>query len=332
MDELKQKILKSIEGCSTKEQLHEYFKRVATALQPKRFSDNQKTLFECIHEFLNQKESPKIIKLKNKAFGSFGEQFFLTPGLHIIAGMTGHGKTVWAMEWAKAAAAENIPSLFLSFEMTNDDMAVREISKETELDMKKLMSGGVSETQREVLREKFDHENYLYTRQIHITRYGTLDWKEIEARFYENFYKVKPGLVILDYIQMLQHSGLDDSTQAMMFSKLAREFKLAADNLGVAFILLSQMNRKANEEIKKHKEALEIGFYPMGHEYIRESGGISEAADSVQCILIPEKIPNCPPQFRGLFQVLVDKSRKLGRQSPALFPIDLMKMKFIERL
>lgn len=329
MDELKLKIQKSIDSCQTKEELYEYFKKVSSALQPRRFKDNQKTLHECINDFLEEKKSPTLIRLKNKSFGEFGSQFFLTPGLHIIAGMTGHGKTVWAMEWSKAAASENIKTLFLSFEMTNSDMAVREVSRETDLDLKLLMSGELSDVQRDAVRGVFNQDEYLYTKQIYITRYGSLDWKEIESAFYDNFFKIRPGLVVIDYIQMLQHSDLDDTTQAMMFSKLAREFKLAADNLGVAFILLSQMNRKANEEIKKHKEALECGFYPMGHEYIRESGGISEAADSVQCILIPEKIPNCPQQFRGLFQVYVDKSRKLGRQNPVLFPINISNMKFI---
>lgn len=328
-----QAFLKDVEGRDdfSLKDLSSRLLSIARFIQPSEGVEHLSTMRESVEAFLNRKPSKSsVVRLRADIFKNF--EFFLTTGLHIVAGSTGHGKTVWAFEWAKACALDGNNCLFLSFEMTADDIAAREITHHSELKLKDLWEHALDPQAKAMLEGLLETDEWAYAKRISVAGYDSLDWKVIEPGFLRHFQAVRPRLVVVDYLQMLSNSSEDESRLASLYSKFARYFKLFAETHDVAVMLLCQLNRKAIEEAKKAKERLKKSYFPVGHEFIKESGGIAEAADSVQCVIIPEKVyvvpSECPEELRGKFQVVVDKSRKLGAMSPALFSIDISRMKF----
>lgn len=324
-----QSILRKISRFGDRQKLCDYLLECVHILSPKEGHET-KNIPECVSEFLGRDKNFRLqIRMKGKpSFEEFSSEFFLTEGLHIVAGFTGHGKTHWALEWARHCAYQERKILFLSYEMTFDDIAAREIAYQTGIQFKDVQSLNISDVQSKIIKDIFLEEKQSLLKNIEVLRMSSVNWKDCQAYFFDRFYKAKPSLVIVDYLQMLDHTGIDEDAKHRMFGKMAREFKMIADSHNCAFVICSQINRKATEEIKRIRTD-GILYYPMGNESIKESGGIAEAADSVQMICIPDKFENCPDHLKGSFQVIVDKNRKLGTFPKKLFPFNKERMEFL---
>lgn len=328
-DLIKQKIIASIQSSQSEEQLANYFYRVAEKLRKPKFQDETKTMKEAMLSILENKAPRLSIKLSSPVFSKLSDFFWLTSGLHIIAAPSGHGKTFWATEWAKEAAKKGAQVLFVSLEMSADDLAARSLAELTSVPLSQVIQNEFTDVQRGVIRELLEEGQQDYFKNIHIESVGDYDWNKIYPKLWDRMIKLQPKLIIVDYAQMIFDSEERDSRMSQMLSDIARQLKLFADKTDSAVLLLSQMNREALKESKNTKKWEDFGSVPLSHEHVKESGGIVEAADSVQIVCVPARFHECPESFIKTFQVTVDKSRRIGKLKTVLFPFNSDQMKFL---
>jgi replicative DNA helicase len=108
--------------------------------------------------------------------------------------------------------------------------------------------------------------------------------------------KNKLGLVLLDYLQLMEGSGSDNRVQEL--SRITRSLKGLAREINVPIIALSQLSRGVEQRNNKR---------PMLSD-LRESGSIEQDADLV-IMLYRDEYYNPDTPERGLAEVLIVKHR-----------------------
>jgi len=327
MDDLRQRIAEFVKTAPDMESLSEYLVDVAQKISPTRFAVTPITLKKAIKQLFEENKDNYMLALKDPVFGSLSDFFSLTTGLHVIAGAVGHGKTLWAMQWAKQAAMAGQKVLFVSLEMSPQDLGARTLTEFTDFTLNSLLTKDYSETEKLAVQSFIDGEELNWLDNILVETLGDFDFFKIQPRLWDRVMRYQPKLVIVDYAQMIYDSREKTNLQSLVLSKIARELKLFADNTQSAVLLLSQLNREAMKAAKSRNWE-QLGYVPMSNDYVKESGGIVEAADSVQLVCIPERIENCPESLKRTFQVVVDKSRRIGHLGTVHIPLNTYRMRF----
>ena len=220
-----------------------------------------------------------------------------TSGLHnsdlvILAGRPAMGKTSLATNIAfncaqrfmddRAAGIEKsagAPVAFFSLEMSADQLATRILAEQAEISSELLRSGKLSrdEFQRLSYKSQELHELPLY---IDDTPALTIAGLRARARRLKRRHDI--GLVIVDYLQLLQGSGRANDNRVNEISEISRGLKTLAKELHVPVIALSQLSRAVESREDKRPQLADL----------RESGSIEQDADMVWFIFREEYYHN----------------------------------------
>ena len=209
-------------------------------------------------------------------------------GLHdsdliILAGRPGMGKTSLATNIAFNAAdrlrrdiADGIDpaksvgaaTAFFSLEMSADQLATRILAEQSGISSEALRMGKIS-------REDFQQLSYASQRLAELPLYIddtpglTIAALRTRARRLKRRHDI--GLVVIDYLQLLQGSGRATDNRVNEISEISRGLKTLAKELSVPVIALSQLSRAVEQREDKR---------PMLSD-LRESGSIEQDADMV---------------------------------------------------
>lgn len=292
----------------------EYLQKVMLSIRPETHG-RLMTMKDSLAEACKDLTLPQRNVLLPPHFGEIAKEFLLTPGLHIVAGMTGHGKTIWAMEWVRACAANGDNALIYSLEMTPKDLGYREMTRFTTHTLMDFYSGSLGETEIMALESAIQDPPVDGAERIYIQHLETYDWDIVRSELENDLTMLNPRVLVLDYVQMLRADNYDRMSVA--FERIARDLKAVGERRGIAVLLCSQFNREALKRSKTTSAAKmlqDYGYLNIGHENIKESGGIAEASDSVQIVVDLSLIEGVPMEFENLVQITIDKNRKLGRR------------------
>lgn len=195
----------------------------------------------------------------------------LLGGLHktdliILAARPGMGKTAFALNVAQNAAFDGNSVIIFSLEMANKQLGQRMLSMAAGVDMENIKKGTLSMDDWNSLsmaQDGFEGKKIVIDEAVNIS---ILEMKNKCRRL-----KAERGLdlVIIDYLQLMSMDGRESREKEV--SALSRGIKLMAKELDCAIILLSQLNRDA-ENRKGHRPQLSD---------LRESGAIEQDADIV---------------------------------------------------
>jgi len=209
-----------------------------------------------------------------------------TSGLHdsdliILAGRPGMGKTSLAtniafncaeahLEWQRDGGEFNYgaPAAFFSLEMSADQLATRILAEQAEISSEALRSGKMS-------REEFQQLSFASQRLAELplfiddTPALTIAALRTRARRLKRRHDI--GLIVVDYLQLLQGSGRANDNRVNEISEISRGLKTLAKELSVPVIALSQLSRAVEQREDKR---------PMLSD-LRESGSIEQDADMV---------------------------------------------------
>jgi replicative DNA helicase len=192
--------------------------------------------------------------------------------LFVIAARPAMGKTTLALNIAhNISVDENLPVLFFSLEMSKEQLVDRMLSYESGVDNSKLRTGNLSDEDFENLSHAW---GALGEANMYIDDTPGITVTEMRAKARRLSYKQKPGLIVVDYIQLMSGSGRDNGNRVQEVSEISRGLKLIARELDVPVIALSQLSRSVES---RHPQIPQLSD-------LRESGSIEQDADIVAFI------------------------------------------------
>jgi replicative DNA helicase len=201
--------------------------------------------------------------------------------LIILAARPSVGKTAFALNLARNAAlhpTKPTPIAFFSLEMSSAQLVQRILSAESEIWLEKISRGKLEEHEMKQLYAKGIQR--LAQAPIFIDDTAALNIFELRAKCRRLKNKHNVGLILIDYLQLMSGTGDRNSNREQEISRISRDLKGLAKELGVPIIALSQLSR----EVEKRKEGNKI---PQLSD-LRESGAIEQDADMVMFLYRPE--------------------------------------------
>ena len=220
--------------------------------------------------------------------------------LLILAARPGVGKTSFAMNiLVNAATKYNKKCAVFNLEMSRDQLMQRAICSLAKVPMSKALNGSMDaeEWKRIWQASKKLEQSGLYVDDSSLTT--TTDILTKCRRL-----KAKEGLdlVMIDYIQLMAtKEKRKGDTRQNEVSDISRNLKIAAKELNVPIIALSQLSRDSEKRQGDHR--------PMVSD-LRDSGSIEQDADIVLFLYNPEKYRDVEQEDEpGTVELIVAKHR-----------------------
>ena len=202
--------------------------------------------------------------------------------LVILAARPSVGKTAFALNLARNAALHPTKPTgvgLFSLEMSAGQLVQRILAAESEILMEKIARGKLEEHEMKQLYAKGIQR--LGQAPIFIDDTPALNIFELRAKCRRLKNKHNIGMVIIDYLQLMSGTGENrNANREQEISKISRDLKGLAKELGIPIIALSQLSR----EVEKRKEGNKM---PQLSD-LRESGAIEQDADMVMFLYRPE--------------------------------------------
>ena len=231
----------------------------------------------------------------------FADLDYITAGLHpsdlvIVAARPAMGKSAFALNIAtNAAVRANTPVAIFSLEMSKEQMTNRILCSEAMVDSNKVRTGKIEDDDWTKLAEA---SGTLSTSQIFIDDTPGISIMEIRAKCRKLKLEKNIGLVVIDYIQLVQASNKKNASREQEISEISRSLKILAKEIGVPVIALSQLSRSV-EQRPDHR--------PMLSD-LRESGAIEQDADIVM-FLYRDDYYNEDSEKKNIAEVILAKHR-----------------------
>jgi replicative DNA helicase len=224
--------------------------------------------------------------------------------LIIIAARPAMGKTAFILSMAKNMAVDyRSPVAVFSLEMSNVQLVNRLIMNVCQLEGEKIKNGQLEKYEW----EKFDRDiNMLLDAPVFVDDTPSLSVFELRSKARRLVKEHKVQCLIIDYLQLMNASGMSFGSREQEVSIISRSLKGLAKELDIPIIALSQLNRGV-EGRTGHE-----GKRPQLSD-LRESGAIEQDADMVCFIHRPEyyKITEDTQgnSLIGLAEIIVAKHR-----------------------
>ena len=197
-----------------------------------------------------------------------------TSGLHnsdlvIVAARPAMGKSAFAINLATNVALKAKKGVIIfSLEMSKEQVGNRILCSEAMVDSNKLRTGMLEDEDWAKLAENLGR---LSDAPIYIDDTAGISIMEIRAKARKLHIEKDIGLIVIDYLQLIQGSGNRNSSREQEISEISRSLKILAKELNVPVIALSQLSRGVEKRDDKR---------PMLSD-LRESGAIEQDADIV---------------------------------------------------
>lgn len=224
-----------------------------------------------------------------------------TAGLHnsdliLIAARPAMGKSAFALNIAtNAAINEKVPVAIFNLEMSKTQLVNRMLCSEAMVDSNKVRTGKIDEEDWIKLATALGP---LSEAPIYIDDTPGISISEIRAKCRKLELEKNIGLVVIDYLQLIQGSGKKNSSREQEISEISRSLKIIAKELDVPVIALSQLSRES-EKRQDHK--------PMLSD-LRESGAIEQDADLVMFIYRDDYY-NQDSEKKNIAEIILAKHR-----------------------
>ena len=232
----------------------------------------------------------------------FTELDYRTAGFHgseliLIAARPAMGKTAFALNIAANAALKgNTAVAVFSLEMSKEQLVNRILCSESMVDSNKVRTGKLEEDDWTKLAGTIGP---LSEAEIYIDDTPGINIMEIRAKCRKLKLEKNIGMVVIDYLQLIQGSGNRRSgSREQEISEISRSLKILAKELDVPVIALSQLSRAA-EQRPDHR--------PMLSD-LRESGAIEQDADIVM-FLYRDDYYNQDSEKKDIAEVIIAKHR-----------------------
>jgi len=240
----------------------------------------------------------------------------LTSGLHksefiVVAGRPSMGKTALCLNISQYVGQQTDYAVgFFSMEMAKEQIVIRMLSADSQIDIKRVRTGFISE--REFEKLKLSGEA-LSRARIFLDETAGLTVMEMKAKARRLKMENNLDAVFIDYIQLMRPGGrFENRNQEMAF--ISRSLKELAKEIQIPVIGISQLSRAPEKGRREPRPQLSD---------LRESGAIEQDADVVIFIYRPEVYQPQDESLRGIAEINVAKQRN--------GPTDILRLAFINK-
>ncbi|RXE58852.1 replicative DNA helicase [Acetivibrio mesophilus] len=230
----------------------------------------------------------------------FADLDYKTAGLQnsdlvLIAARPAMGKTSFVLNIAQHAAIHaRVPVAIFSLEMSKEQLVNRMLCCEAMVDSQKMRTGKLEDSDWQKVARALGP---LSEAPIYIDDTPGVSVMEIRAKCRRLKIEKNLGLVVIDYLQLMQGRGKGDSRQQEI-SEISRSLKILAKEIDVPVLTLSQLSR-APELRTDHRPILSD---------LRESGAIEQDADIVM-FLYRDDYYNPDSEKKNIAEVIIAKHR-----------------------
>ena len=238
--------------------------------------------------------------------------------LIVLAARPSVGKTSLALNITRNAALNQKACVALfSLEMSQDEVAHRLLSSESNISSQRVQLGNFTEEEE---RRILEVSGTLSEAPVYVDDSPQLRVIEIRSKARRLHFEHPIDLIIIDYLQLIRGEGRTEN-RVQELSEITRSLKALAKELNVPVLAVSQLSRAVEMRIS-HKPQLSD---------LRDSGSIEQDADVVLFIHREEKYYNeeewakhsPEPYPRGIADVIIAKNRN--------GPTDEVKLQFIAK-
>jgi replicative DNA helicase len=194
--------------------------------------------------------------------------------MHVLAGRPGMGKTGAALGFALGAARAGEGVVFISLEMTEDELLQRALSAESGVPLPAISSGEPTQEQWVAITSAQIALDAMPLRIVHApgeTITGIRSRVRREVARLRREWGVATSLVIVDYMQIVDGERQRGDSRETEISTISRRLMTLAGELGVAVLALSQLSREVEKRSNKRPQLSDL----------RESGAIEQDAFSI---------------------------------------------------
>jgi replicative DNA helicase len=244
------------------------------------------TLQEAIKRGTNITGIPTGWRYLDKYLGGYNKGNMI-----VIAGRPGSGKTAIALSLA-LDCCNHAKVLFISLEMSKEELAKRYLSYICDLENYKIRSAKVTQVELDAVTTKL----YDLDFNFFIDDGSNSDINEIVGKI--KLHKAKHGLdiVYIDYMQLIKSH---QKVREQEIAHISRTLKMLAKELGITIVALAQLSRETEKRSDKK---------PMLSD-LRESGQIEQDADIVLFPFRPAYYADEKPDIEMDAELIIGKNR-----------------------
>lgn len=203
----------------------------------------------------------------------------------ILAARPSMGKTATALSYAIGAARRGHGVLFISREMSSDQLAERALSdmcfdsERTRVPFDAITTGNISSEQGRNLARAAQELEALPLTIVDVAHVSPAKISRLTKRYKRRYAAAgkKLELVVVDYLQLVDSDERERDPYARV-SSVSRGLKSAAKANNVGLMALAQLSREVEKRADKRPQLSDL----------RDSGQIEQDADSVLFLLRPE--------------------------------------------
>ncbi|MDQ0215393.1 replicative DNA helicase [Oikeobacillus pervagus] len=216
--------------------------------------------------------------------------------LIIVAARPSVGKTAFALNIAQNVATKTDENVAIfSLEMGAEQLVMRMLCAEGNINAQNLRTGALTDEDWKKLTMAMGS---LSNAGIYIDDTPGVRISEIQAKCRRLKQEHGLGMILIDYLQLIQGSGRSKENRQQEVSEISRSLKALARELEVPVIALSQLSRGVEQRQDKR---------PMMSD-IRESGSIEQDADIV-AFLYRDDYYDKESENKNIIEIIIAKQR-----------------------
>lgn len=250
------------------------------------------------HDWINSQEQDPDFALVRTGYGTLDRQLgggFLKTGFYVIGGRPGMGKTTAALNIAERIAGNGKRVLFLSLEMSLEQIVSKRLAILSGISYNALYTGRLGNDDFRLISEP--RQRMLESRFDTITD-GVTSAQELAVLLRT---QKDIDVVFVDYMGILEPAE-DDRQKPLreQMTNISKALKAMAKRNNIPVIALSQLNRDSAKALNKRPNLADL----------RETGAIEQDADGVILIYRPGYYD--PEADQSVIELIVAKNRHDG--------------------
>lgn len=289
------------------------------AVTNKRISNNFRDIEDLLKRSFSQLE--ELFERKENITGvptGFRDLDKVLAGMHrgdliILAARPSVGKTAFALNIAVNAAKADTNVALFSLEMSAEQLIQRVLCSEARINSQDVRTGQIKDHDWVNIHRAM---GTLAELEFYVDDSPAISILEVRAKARRQLRNAKNGLVIVDYLQLMQPNNRRTENRQTEIAEISRGLKILAKELNVPVLALSQLSRAVEQRAGKRPQLSDL----------RESGAIEQDADVVMFIdrnTDPRADDDDDRPAKGMAEIIVAKHRN--------GPTDTVRLVFNER-